>query len=142
MHRNQRTLIAISGAFSDRKVVEYAARFAELGFARHYHLVHVRTASQAVDMARQKNELMEYMEELPNNHFKCDRAATSASCHVLDSVASGCFGSQAFWVDVESVSSPTRKPVLDKPRSKDELISLVGLRHCSALPQFRKPLLL
>lgn len=84
MHRNQRTLIAISGAFSDRRLVEYAARFAELGFARHYHLVHVRTASQAVDMSRQKNELMEYMEELLNNHFKCDRAATSASCHVLE----------------------------------------------------------
>ncbi len=84
MHRNQRTLIAISGSISDRNIIEYAARFAELGFARHYHLVHVRTPSQAVDMARQTQELMVYMEELLNNHFQCDRSDTTASCHVLE----------------------------------------------------------
>jgi len=33
MHRNERTLVALSGTISDRKIVEYAARFAELGFA-------------------------------------------------------------------------------------------------------------
>ncbi|MFY8201374.1 MAG: universal stress protein [Pirellula staleyi] len=84
MHRNQRTLIAISGSIVDRNLVEYAARLAELEFARHYHLVHVRTASRSGDMARQKQELLEYMEELLNNHFKCDRSKISASCHVME----------------------------------------------------------
>lgn len=84
MYRNQRTLIAISGSIADRNIVEYAARLGELGFARHYHLVHVRTPSQTVDMDRQKQELMEYMEELLNSHFKCDRSAIATSCHVLE----------------------------------------------------------
>lgn len=84
MHRNQRTLIAISGSIVDRNIMEYAARLAELEFARHYHLVHVRTASRAGDMARQKQELLEYMEKLLNNHFKCDRSKISASCHVME----------------------------------------------------------
>jgi len=84
MHRNQRTLIAISGSVSDRNIIEYAARFAQLGFARHYYLVHVRNPSLAVDLAREKQELVEYMEELLNNHFKCDRSSTTTSCHVLE----------------------------------------------------------
>lgn len=84
MHRNQRTLIAISGSISDRNIIEYAARIAELGFARHYHLVHVRMPSQAIDMARHKQELIEYMEELLNNHFKCKRSTTTTSCHILE----------------------------------------------------------
>ena len=84
MHRNERTLVALSGTISDRKIVEYAARFAELGFAKHYHFVHVRTPSPAVDMARLKQELTDYMEELLSNHFACDRSRTTASCHVLE----------------------------------------------------------
>jgi nucleotide-binding universal stress UspA family protein len=84
MHRNQRTLVALSGTVSDRKIVEYAARFAALGFAKHYHFVHVRPQSPAVDKASQKQELTLYMEELLSNHFAGDRSRTTASCHVLE----------------------------------------------------------
>lgn len=83
MYRHQRTLVALSGTATDRAVVDYARLVATLGFARHFHFVHVRTPSQVVSDARDEASLLAACEELVGEVFVGLPPNVSTSCHVL-----------------------------------------------------------
>ncbi|MBM3994726.1 MAG: universal stress protein [Planctomycetes bacterium] len=82
MNRHQRTLVALSATPADRAVVSYARLFASLGFARHYHFVHVRTPDAASESKKAADVLRE-CEALVAEVFGKPNDDVSSSCHVL-----------------------------------------------------------
>ena len=83
MIRHQRTLVALSATPTDRALVSYARLLAKMGFARHYHFVHVRTPAQIVDDPQQDSQIFRMCENLVGELFGNPRPEVSASCHVL-----------------------------------------------------------
>jgi len=83
MNRNQRTLVALSGTPADRPLIAYARLLAGLGFARHYHFVHVRTPARAVADPQTDAQLLATCEELVAEGFAAPRPEITASCHVV-----------------------------------------------------------
>jgi len=83
MNRNLRTLVALSATEIDRALVEYARILASMGFARHYHFVHIRTpASIAADLKNEAQVLKE-CENLVSEIFSGPGLAVTFSCHVI-----------------------------------------------------------
>ena len=86
MNRHQRTLVALSDSPTDQGLVRYAQLQAKLGFARHYHFVHVRTPAQIAGDARPESQILRTMEELVGEHFGSANSRVTTSCHVLTGV--------------------------------------------------------
>jgi SulP family sulfate permease len=86
MNRQQRTLVALSGSATDRALVAYARQLARLGFARHYHFVHVRTPAGDAGPAQPNTLLLRTCEDVVSVEFGAVRPDVSSSCHVVAGV--------------------------------------------------------
>jgi len=83
VNRHQRTLVALSGTEADRPLVAYARLLAGLGFARHYHFVHVRTPARIVADQQSDAQLLAACEALVAKDFAAAQSDVTASCHVV-----------------------------------------------------------
>ena len=86
MNRNQRTLVALAGTVADRPLVSYARLLADLGFARHYHFVHVQTPARIAADQQSDAQLLAMCEELVEELFNPMRSGAAVSCHVKTGV--------------------------------------------------------
>ena len=86
MNRHQRTLVALSGTETDRSLVAYARLLASLGFARHYHFVHVRNPSQEGEAGRREVQAPAVCEQVVHDAFRDVPGKISHSCHELAGV--------------------------------------------------------
>jgi nucleotide-binding universal stress UspA family protein len=59
---------------------------AELGFARHYHFLHVRTPARIVEESQSDAQVQHYLERSVNEAFASTTRDVSASCHVVTGV--------------------------------------------------------
>jgi len=86
MIRHQRVLVGLSGTEADRPLVSYARMMADLGFARHYHFVHVLTPARMADEAQSEAQVFKLCENLVGEVFVPCAPEVSSSCHVLTGV--------------------------------------------------------
>lgn len=86
MNRNQRTLVALSGTAADRPLAAYARLLADLGFARHYYFVHVRTPARMAADRQSDAQVLAACEDLVAEVFAEPRPGVTASCHVAAGV--------------------------------------------------------
>lgn len=81
MMRYERGLVALSGTEADRSLTAYARMIEKIGFARHYHFVHVRTPAQVADDPRSDAQVLEACDTLLKQAF--DGAAATHSLHLV-----------------------------------------------------------
>jgi nucleotide-binding universal stress UspA family protein len=73
MHRNQRTLVALSGTIADRSLVKYAGLLASMGFARSYEFVHVASSESDTHTPQYDHQTEEYVASLVSELFQPGR---------------------------------------------------------------------
>jgi nucleotide-binding universal stress UspA family protein len=86
MIRHQRVLVALSGTAADRPLVSYARMLAEIGFARHYHFVHVLTPARMIAASQSEAHARTHCENLLHEVFASAELQVTSSCHVLTGV--------------------------------------------------------
>jgi nucleotide-binding universal stress UspA family protein len=75
-------MVCLSGGASDRQIVSYAAKLAELGYTRHFHFVHIHDVAKPV-VSEMGTSPAGYLESLVAELFRPERSNVSSSCHVL-----------------------------------------------------------